>query len=120
MATFLIHIHTGPENPTKATLGCLVAATALKDGHDVTIFMAGDGVHLLAPETIASLEGQGTGALKDHIPAISEGGGRFVLSGMSAKARGYDESLLAGHQAEFGMPNKLVALAAAADTVLCY
>ncbi len=120
MAKFLIHIHTGPENPTKATLGCLVAATALNDGHDVTVFLAGDGVHLLSPETIETLEGQGTGKLKDHIPAIEATGGRFVLSGMSAKARGYDESLLDGHPAEFGMPNVLVKLAAEADTVLCY
>lgn len=120
MAKFLIHIHTGPNDPTKATLGCLVAATALKEGHDVTVFMAGDGVHLLSAENINSLVGQGTGALKDHIEAINAGGGRFVLSGMSAKARGYDEGLLQGHPAEFGMPDVLVALAAEADNVLCY
>ena len=120
MSKFLIHIHTGPENPTKATLGCLVAATALKEGHEVTIFMAGDGVHLLSDEQIGSLEGIGTGKLSDHIDAIESGGGQFVLSGMSAKARGYDESLLTGHPAKYGMPNVLVQLAAEADTVLCY
>ncbi|MEM0988900.1 MAG: DsrE family protein [Pseudomonadota bacterium] len=120
MAKFLIHIHTGPTDPTKATLGCLIAATALKEGHEVTVFMAGDGVHLMAPQTIATLEGQGTGKLSDHIPAIAEGGGRFVLSGMSAKARGYDDSLLEGHPAEFAMPTRLVALAVEADTVFCY
>ena len=120
MSKFLVHIHTGPENPNKATLGCLIALTALKDGHEVNVFMAGDGVHLLTPESIASLEGQGTGALRDHIPAIAEAGGHFFVSGMSAKARGYDDSLLNGHPAEFAMPNKLVALAAEAETVLCY
>ena len=120
MSKFLVHIHTGPENPTKATLGCLVAVTALKAGHEVTLFLAGDGVHLLAAEHIDSVEGQGTGALRDHIPAIAEAGGRFVLSGMSAKARGYDETLLDGLPAEFGMPDRLVNLADEADTVLCY
>ncbi len=120
MSKFLVHIHTGPSDPTKATLGCLIAATALKEGHDVTVFMAGDGVHLLADEHLETLVGTGTGALKDHIAAIAEGGGKFVLSGMSAKARGYDETLLEGHPAEFGMPDKLVELADAADTVLCY
>lgn len=120
MARFLVHIHTGPNDPTKATLGCLVAATALKEGHDVDLFLAGDGVHLMAPDTVASLTGQGTGALSDHLAAITEGGGRFYLSGMSAKARGYDDSLLQGHPAEFAMPDTLVRLAAAADTVLCY
>lgn len=120
MAKFLVHIHTGPGDPTKATLGCLVAATALKEGHDVTLFLAGDGVHLLAQEQIDELEGQGTGALKDHIGAIESAGGKFVLSGMSAKARGYDEGLLEGHPAQFGLPDVLVNLAAEADTVLCY
>lgn len=120
MSKFLVHIHTGPSDPTKATLGCLIAATALKEGHDVTVFLAGDGVHLLAYEHLEALVGKGTGALKDHIAAIAGGGGRFVVSGMSAKDRGYDETLLEGHPAEFGMPDKLVKLADAADSVLCY
>lgn len=120
MTKMLVHIHTGPENPTKATLGCLVAATALREGHEVAVFMAGDAVHLLAPETISTLEGVGTGKLADHIPAIAENGGKFHLSGMSAKARGYDQTLLEGHPAEFAMPDVLVRLATEADTVLCY
>ena len=32
MTKLLVHIHTGPEAPTKAALGCLVALTALKEG----------------------------------------------------------------------------------------
>ena len=120
MSKFLIHIHTGPGDPTKAALGCLVAATALKKGHSVDVFLAGDGVHLLSPDALASLEGQGTGRLGDHVAAIESGGGRFHLSGMSAKARGYDEGLLEGHPAQFAMPDRLVDLADEADTVLCY
>jgi predicted peroxiredoxin len=50
MAKFLVHIHTGPENPTKAALGCLVALTALKEGHDVDLVLAGDAVHLFASD----------------------------------------------------------------------
>ena len=46
MAKILVHIHTGPSDPTKATLGLLVALTAKKKGHDVTVFLAGDAVHL--------------------------------------------------------------------------
>ena len=58
MTKFLVHIHTGPNDPTKATLGCLMAAAALKEGHNVTVFMAGDGVHLLSAEQIDNLIGQ--------------------------------------------------------------
>ncbi len=119
MAHLLVHIHTGPENPTKATLGCLVALTALKEGHEVSLFLAGDGVHLLA-ESHRDLEGQGTGRLGDHLEGLASMEAQFYLSGMSAKARGYDEGLLTGFKAEFAMPTRLVALSAAADNVLCY
>ncbi len=120
MARFLVHIHTGPENPTKAALGCLVALTALKEGHEDDLFLAGDAVHLLASETRASLEGLGTGRLSDHLPAIAEAGGRFHLSGKSAGARGYDTSLLADLSAKFAVPDVLVRLAVEADVVLTY
>jgi predicted peroxiredoxin len=120
MAKVLIHIHTGPSDPTKATLGCLVAATALREGHEVNVFMAGDATHLLAPATIAGLEGLGTGRLADHLAAIRDRGGHMYISGMSAKARGYDATLLEGWPAEFAMPEVLVKLATTSDTCLCY
>ncbi|MGX9854324.1 DsrE family protein [Limimaricola variabilis] len=119
MSRFLVHIHTGPEGPNKATLGCLVALEAARKGHDVTLFFAADGVHLLAPQH-AGIEGQGTGRLGEHLVALAEAGARFRVSGMSAKARGYDEALLEGHPAAFAMPDALIDLADAADTVLCY
>ena len=39
---------------------------------------------------------------------------------MSAKARGYDDTLLNGFNAEFSMPDKLINLSVEADSVLCY
>lgn len=116
---FLVHIHTGPADPTKATLGLLVALAALKEGHEVDLFLAGDAVHLLAPAH-AGLEGLGTGRLADHLAGLREGGARLHLSGKSAMARGYDDTLLAGHDAVFAMPEALVRLAEAADRVLTY
>jgi uncharacterized protein len=120
MARFLVHIHTGPENPTKAALGFLVAATALKEGHQVDIFIAGDGTLLLGKDALSNLEGKGTGKLGAHYQALSEGGVRFYVSGMSAKARGMSDDDLKGKPAEFAMPDVLIRLAAAADVVLTY
>ncbi|MDN3568647.1 DsrE family protein [Paeniroseomonas aquatica] len=117
---FLVHVHTGPADPTRAALALLVAATALRDGHKVDLFLAGDGVALLTPEALASVEGVGTGRLGAHVEAIIAGGGRFYLSGLSARARGLGDELLAGRPAEFAMPEVLVRLAAAADVVLSY
>ena len=120
MAKFLVHIHTGPDDSTKSTLGCLVAATALKDGHQVDIFFAGDAVRLFSPDTLSALEGLGVGRLNEIISSINELGGNMYLSGRSANARGLDERILEGHRAQFAMPSKLVELASVADTVLCY
>jgi predicted peroxiredoxin len=83
---FMVHIHTGPDNPTKAALGLLVAASTLKQGHEVTIFMAGDGASLIGDAALASVEGKGTGWLRDHFDILAAGGARFYVSEMSAKA----------------------------------
>lgn len=120
MAKFLIHIPTGPDNPTRATLALLIAATALKEGHTVDVFIAGDGVGLFREEVLRTLEGIGTGRLQEHVEAITAGGGRFYLSGLSAKSRGLGPEILAGKPAEFAMPDVLVRLAAEADTTLTY
>ena len=120
MSKFLIHIHTGPDNPTKAALGFLVALSALKEGHGVDLFLAGDGASLIGDAAHSSVEGKGTGNLGTHYKALAEGGARFYVSGMSAKARGLSEADLAGKPAEFAMPDVLVKLAAVADVVLTY
>lgn len=117
---FLVHVHTGPNDPTKAALGHLVAATALKEGHQVSIFLAGDGAALISDAALDSVEGKGTGKLRAHFDALAQGGARFYVSGMSAKARGLSEADLAGKPAEFAMPDVLVTLAADSDVVLTY
>jgi uncharacterized protein len=117
---FLIHIHTGPDNPTKAALGFLVAATAQTEGHEVSVFLAGDGASLITDEALSSVEGAGTGKLQDHFTALTSGAAQIYISGMSAKARNIGEDALAGKPAAFAMPAKLVQLAAEADVVLVY
>lgn len=118
--TFLIHIHTGPDNPTNAALGFLVAMTAQKEGHSVNVFLAGDGASLITDAALSSVEGKGTGKLRESFDALAAGGARIFISGGSAKARDITDSDLAGKPAEFAMPAKLVELASAADVVLVY
>ena len=97
-----------------------MALSALKAGHHVDLFLAGDGASLIGDQALESVEGKGTGKLNDHYKALMEGGARFYVSGMSAKARGLEEADLAGKPAEFAMPDVLVKLAAEADVVLSY
>ena len=61
--------------------------------------------------------GQGTGDLKNHLDEFKQNGIKLYVSGMSAKARYYDESLLNDFNAEFAMPDKLLALSTESDTV---
>lgn len=116
----LVHIATGPENPTRAALGFLVARTALEDGHSVSVFLAGDGVLLLRDAVLDATAGIGTGALREHYTAIVKGGGRFFLSGASSKARQLTRAELEGKPAEFATPNMLVRLSLEHDRVFTY
>ena len=120
MAQYLIHVHSGPDLVNKATLALLVARTAVAEGHAVELFLAADGTHLLNCKAAGEVVGQDTGDLFEHLTALKEAGTRLHVSGMSAKARGYDESLLDGYNAAFAMPTVLLERSAAADVVLCY
>ncbi|MDC0227614.1 hypothetical protein OAK51_03855 [Alphaproteobacteria bacterium] len=55
-----------------------------------------------------------------HLDILKENNVKLYVSGMLAKARGYDDSLLDGFNAEFAMPDKLLALSTESNTVLCY
>jgi len=116
----LVHVTCGPENPTKAALGFLVAKAALEEGNEVTVFLAGDGVQLLRDSVLDSLTGLGTGSLRESFDAVVAGGAQLYASGMSSKARGVGESDLDGKPVELALPNRLVQLAFEADRVISY
>ncbi len=120
MINILVHITQGPENPTRAALGFLVAKTAIEEGHAVTLFLAGDAVKLLQDSVLNTLTGIGTGKLRDHYEAIVKGKGKFYLSGNSSKARDITEADIAGKPAEFALPNVLVRLAVESDRMFTY
>jgi uncharacterized protein len=118
--TILVHVTQGPENPTRAALAFLVARTALEQGHQVTLFLAGDAVQLLREGVIDNLGGLGTGKLRDHYDAIVKAGGRFYLSGGSSKARGLTAADINGRPAEFGTPETLLQLSLSHDRMFTY
>ena len=118
--TVLVHICSGLESKNKITLGLLVALTAEKNDHKVTLFLAGDGVQILDCKKAGEIVGQGTGDLYEHLQNLKNSKITIYVSGMSAKSRGYDEKLLDGYTAEFVMPDVLVEESIKADSVLCY
>ena len=116
----LVHIHSGLESKNKITLGLLVALTAEKNDHKVTLFLAGDGVQILDCKKAGEVVGKGTGDLYEHLQNLKSSKITIYVSGMSAKSKGYDEKLLDGYTAEFVMPDVLVEESIKADSVLCY
>ena len=120
MSRLLVHIATGPENPTRVALGLLIARTALTAGHSVDVFIAGDGVAILRPETLDTGHGIGTGAFREHVDALVAGGATLYASGLSSKARGLTAEGLGGLPVTMAPPDKLVELVFAADRVLTY
>jgi predicted peroxiredoxin len=118
VAKLLVHLATGPENPTRAALAFLVAKTAAEEGHEVDVFLAGDAVQLARAETAGATQGIGTGSVAEHWAALREAGVSVFLSGMSSKARGVDAGT--AEAVELVPPQKLVELAAEADSTLTY
>jgi predicted peroxiredoxin len=120
VSRLLVHLSTGTENPTRAALAFLVARTAQAMGHDIDLFLAGDGVAVLRDATMDALEGIGTGSLREHYEALAAGGARIFASGMSSKAREVSAEVLAGKAVELAPPDRLVELVFEADRVLSY
>ena len=120
MAKVYINIQSGPELKNKATLGLLVAVNAQKKGHDVRVFFAADGVHLMNCKEKGEIVGQGTGDVKEHLEHLKETNTTIYVSGMSAKARGYDDNILKEYNAEFAMPDILIELSLEADSFLSF
>lgn len=116
----LIHLTQGSENPTIAALAFLVARTAIEEGHEVTLFLAGDAVPLMRDAVLDNVTGLGTGKLREHYDAIVNGGGQFYLSGMSSKARGMSDADLAGKPLQFAPPSVLLKLSLESDRMFVY
>lgn len=117
---FLIHVTCGEENPTRAALGLLVAKSAVDEGHDVDVFLAGDGAGLARTSAAAATNGIGTGNAGEWLAYLAEHNVPLYVSGMSAQARGMDAESLKADGFIPSPPTKLVALAAEADRVLVY
>jgi predicted peroxiredoxin len=94
----------------------LIARTSAAEGHEVRVFLAGDGVHFAREETAAGAQGIGTGSVAEHLEALRAAGVPMFLSGMSSKARGIE----GGEGYELSPPQKLVELVVWSERALVY
>ena len=116
----LVNIYSGLKSKNKVTLGLMAALTAENEGHQVTLFLEGNGVNILNCKTAGEIVGKGPGDLHEHLENLKNSKVTIYVSEMSAKSRGYDKTLLNGYKAEFVMPNVLIEESIKADSVLCY
>ena len=116
----LVNIYSGLKSKNKVTLGLLAALAAENEGHQVTLFLEGNGVTILNCKTAGEIVDKGTGDLYEHLENLKNSNVTIYVSEMSAKSRGYDNTLLQGYKAEFAMPNILIEESIKADSVLCY
>ncbi len=122
MARILIHSTHGPDAPTQADRAFLIAKTAIQEGHEVSLFLAGAAVQLVGDEHLDSVLGitEEATTLRESFDDIVSGGGRFYLSEMSCRARGMTEAALGGKEVELVAPNVLVRLTVDHDRVITY
>ena len=118
--SILVHITHGPEHPTRAALGFAVAAAAVEQGHEVTVFLAGDAVQLARAGVVEHLSGLGTGSLNESFEALQTGGARFFLSGGSSAARGLTRDQVALPIFDMAGPARLVELSLEHDRQFVY
>ncbi len=118
--SILVHITHGPEHPTRAALGFAVAAAAAQQGHEVTVFLAGDAVQLVREGVIDQLSGLGTGKLSESVEVLVSRGARFYLSGGSSAARGLSAGDIGVPDFEMASPARLVELALEHDRQFVY
>ena len=120
MSRLFVHIATGPENPTRIALALSRGPRCAELGHEVDVFIAGDGVSVLRPETLDLANGIGTGSIREHVDALVAGGARFFASRLSSNARGITPEVLGELPVELTTPKRLVELAFEADRTLTY
>ena len=120
MSRLLIHLASGPEHPTRATLAFVVGKSALDKGHEVDIVLVGDAVVLYRDATMDAVQGVGTGNLREHFDGLAAGGAKFFASRMSSNARDVNDGTVGGKQIEFIWPERLIDLVFEADQVLSY
>ena len=113
-------ITNGTNNPTKASLGFMLARTAVEEGHDVQVFLTADAVSLIRKPVLESLVGLGTGKLSEHFNILVEAKVPIYVSAISCEIRGVTEKDLEEANSIKVFPKTLLNLSLQADRTFVY
>ena len=81
----LVNICSGLKSKNKVTLGLLATLTAENEGHQVTLFLEGNGINILNCKKAGEIVGKGTGDLYEHLENLKNSNITIYVSEMSAK-----------------------------------
>jgi predicted peroxiredoxin len=132
---YFIHLTSDPmENPSSAIMSIAAATEALRQGHSVTYFAAGDGTKILIKDVIRSLHtvtvlGGGTSKISEKMEKslidFSNNGGLIHISEGSISTFGvnkenYNEHLISVKEINWSYPKQLIEESSKADIVFSY
>jgi predicted peroxiredoxin len=133
--TYFIHLSSDPMiNPSAAMMSIHAASEALKQGHNVTYFAAGDGVRILIKDVINNLHtvtphggrfGKISQMAKRKLLEFSNNGGVIHVSEGSFNTFGinqnnYGENLIDVKNIYWSYPKELIQESSKADIVFSY
>ena len=120
MAKILFNITNGTNNATKATLGFMLARTAVEEGHEVSVFLNADAVSLVRQPVLDNLVGLGTGSLKEHFKVLFEANVPIYVSAIACEIRGVTQKDLDINKCKKVLPKTLLNLSLDADRTFVY
>ena len=132
---YFVHLTSDPmENPSSAIMSIAAATEALRQGHSVTYFAAGDGTKILIKDVIRNLHavtmlGGGTSKISQNMEKslidFSNNGGLIHISEGSISTFGvnkgnYNEHLINVKEINWSYPKQLIEESSKADIVFSY
>ena len=115
MAKILFNITNGTNNATKATLGFMLARTAVEEGHEVSVFLNADAVSLVRQPVLENLVGLGTGSLSEHFKVLKKARVPIYVSAIACEIRGVTQEDLDVNKCKKVLPKTLFNLSLDAD-----
>jgi predicted peroxiredoxin len=108
----------GSDDPTKASFPFLHGNALAEAGHEVQIFLLGEGVSLMRDNTLDAITPVGWPPLKEILPKVLANKVQIYACGACCKARGIVATDLENKNAKFGNPQIFVSLTEWCDKII--
>jgi predicted peroxiredoxin len=108
----------GSDDPTKASFPFLHGNALAEAGHEVQIFLLGEGVGLMRDATLNAITPVGWPPLKEVLPKLLANKVQIYACGACCRARGITAADLENKNAKFGSPQIFVGLTEWCDKII--